>query len=338
MMVPDKFNMVDMGGIDLIMMQGEEVPGLYNRLVESIAQCSYQCLYNWLFDGVIIPPSYVKMEVGDNEEVVINEGVTVTSDDVIHIYSLGPSPVDPQIIPLLVEENGVYNVPSGKDGFNPVTVDVPSYTPVINPISITENGVYNAPEGVDGYAPVTVNVPSTIEHYIYNKIESKPIIDTGIPCNTSGLKVSLLVAFGGQNDRAVFGGAWATNGFFLSFLNSGLRFHSKGSSVDIPSSEVLGAFAGKNTIECTADSIVVNGNTYSISGASANTSNTLKIFTPDSSHTAETQAIYSMKIYQGDTLLRDFVPASNNGIACFLDNVSGDYFYNTGEANSLFYL
>ena len=162
-MVPDKFNMVDMGGIDLIIMQGEEVPGLYNRLVESIAQCRYQCLYNWLFDGVIIPPTYVELEVNENDEVVINEGVTVSEDDVIHIYSLEPGPVDPEIIPLLAEENGVYNAPAGKDGFNPVTVDVPSYTPVISPITITENGIYNPPSGVDGYSPVTVDVSSGSE-------------------------------------------------------------------------------------------------------------------------------------------------------------------------------
>lgn len=154
-MVPDKFNMVDMDGIDLIMMQGEEVPGLYLRLVESIAQCRYQCLYNWFFDGVVIPPTYVKMEVNEDDEVEINEGVTVSPDDVIHIYSIER---DPDIIPLLAEENGVYNVPSGVDGFNPVTVDVPSYTPVISPLTITENGTYTAPPGVDGYGPVVVNV------------------------------------------------------------------------------------------------------------------------------------------------------------------------------------
>ena len=159
-MVPDKFNMVDMGGIDLIMMQGEEVPGLYDRLVESIAQCRYQCLYNWFFDGVLIPPSYIEMEVNEDDEVAINEGITVSPDDVIHIYSLEPGPVDPEIIPLLAEENGVYNVPTGKDGFNPVTVDVPSYTPVISPLSITENGIYTAPSGTDGYSPVSVSVLS----------------------------------------------------------------------------------------------------------------------------------------------------------------------------------
>ena len=157
-MVPDKFNMVDMGGIDLILMQGEEVSGLYNRLFESIAQCRYQCLYNWLFDGIIIPPSYVTMEVGLDEEVRINEGVVVTSDDVIHIYSVEPSPPDPEIIPLLAEENGVYNVPTGKDGFNPVTVDVPSYTPVIESFTAESNGTYTPSAGVDGFAPVIVDV------------------------------------------------------------------------------------------------------------------------------------------------------------------------------------
>lgn len=158
-MVPDKFNMVDMGGIDLILMQGEEVSGLYNRLVESIAQCRYQCLYNWLFDGVIIPPTYVEMEVGLDEEVRINEGVVVTSDDVIHIYSIEPPAPEPEIIPLLAEENGTYDVPTGVDGFNPVTVDVPSYTPVVQSLNVTENGTYSAPSGVDGYTPVIVNVP-----------------------------------------------------------------------------------------------------------------------------------------------------------------------------------
>lgn len=123
-MVPDKFNMVDMGGIDLIMMQGEEVPGLYDTLVESITQCRYQCLYNWFFDGIVIPPTYVEMEVNEEDEVAINEGVTVSPDDVIHIHSLEPGPVDPKIIPLLAEENGVYNVPAGIDGYSPVTVNV----------------------------------------------------------------------------------------------------------------------------------------------------------------------------------------------------------------------
>ena len=34
--------------------------------------------------------------------------------------------------------------------------------PVIRSLSITSNGTYNAPTGVDGYNPITVNVPQTI--------------------------------------------------------------------------------------------------------------------------------------------------------------------------------
>lgn len=151
-MVPDKFDMVDMGGIDLIESQGVAVEGLYQRLVESITLCRYQCLYNWKFNGILIPPSYVEMVVRDGS-VWINEGVNVDENDVIHIYSLVP-----EIIPLLAEENGVYNAPTGASGFNPVTVEVPSYTPVINPITITENGTYNVPSGVDGFNPVSVQV------------------------------------------------------------------------------------------------------------------------------------------------------------------------------------
>ena len=176
-MVPDKFDMVDMGGIDLIMMQGEEVPGLYNRLVESITQCRYQCLYNWLFDGVIIPPTYVEMEVNENDEVAINEGVVVTSDDVIRIYSIEPPAPEPEIVPLVAEENGVYNAPAGVDGFNPVTVDVPSYTPVIQSLSVTENGTYNVPAGTDGFAPVVVNVSGGIQNIAFHY--GKLTINTG---------------------------------------------------------------------------------------------------------------------------------------------------------------
>lgn len=118
-MVPDKFDMVDMGGIDLIESQGVAVEGLYQRLVESITLCRYQCLYNWKFNGILIPPSYVEMELRDGS-IWINEGVNVDENDVVHIYSLSPSPV---IIPLSVTENGEYYAPVGVNGYNPVNVD-----------------------------------------------------------------------------------------------------------------------------------------------------------------------------------------------------------------------
>lgn len=224
-MVPDKFNMVDMSGIDLIMMQGEAVPGLYEKLLAAISNCRYQCLYNWLFDGVLIPPTYVQLDDIDGE-VFLNEGVSVTSDDVIHIYSVEPVPVVPEIIPLLVEENGVYNVPTGKDGFNPVTVDVPSYTPVISPISITENGTYTAPSGVDGYSPITVNVSGGISanicelfrHIMYSNSANDRVVrsDRYFQRNTSEPVLFLPSAHMANNSIAYSGYAG------ISFSSSGI--------------------------------------------------------------------------------------------------------------------
>lgn len=157
-MVPDKFDMVDMGGIDLIESQGVAVEGLYQRLVESITLCRYQCLYNWKFNGILIPPSYVEMEVRE-DNVWINEGVSVDENDVVHIYSIGPEPVIPEIVPLSVSENGEYYAPVGVDGYNPVNISVPG--PVLSPISITENGNYLPGQGVDGFSSVLVNVSSS---------------------------------------------------------------------------------------------------------------------------------------------------------------------------------
>lgn len=158
-MVPDKFNMVDMEGIDLIESQGVEVPGLYHKLVESIAQCRYQCLYNWKFDGILIPPTYVEMTATD-EEVTINGGVSVDVDDIVHIESLVIQPV---IEALSVSENGTYTPEDGVDGFAPVEVEI---NPVIESLEVSENGVYTAPDGVDGYSPVTVQIPVPKYEYV----------------------------------------------------------------------------------------------------------------------------------------------------------------------------
>ena len=159
-MVPDKFNMVNMGGIDVLESQGDAVQGLYSKLVESITLCRYQCLYNWLFNGILIPPTYVEMELKE-DGVWINEGVMVDEENVVHIASIEPDPPAPVIEPISITENGTYTAPEGVDGYDPVTVNVPIPTPVIEPISITQNGIYTPPSDIDGYGTITVDVPSS---------------------------------------------------------------------------------------------------------------------------------------------------------------------------------
>ena len=50
---------------------------------------------------------------------------------------------------------------------------------VINSLTITENGTYNAPSGVDGYNPVTVNVPteSTCDSMVVDGILDRSIVE-----------------------------------------------------------------------------------------------------------------------------------------------------------------
>lgn len=160
-MVPNKFSMVDLDGIDIVESQGVEIPGLYQKLVNAIAQCRYQVIYNWKFDSILIPPSYVEMEL-DGSEIKINENISVSNSDIVYIHSLEIH-ILPVINELSVTENGEYRVPEGVDGFNPITVDVPSVLPVIESKTITENGIYNAPAGIDGFNPVVVNVQG-VEH------------------------------------------------------------------------------------------------------------------------------------------------------------------------------
>ena len=61
--------------------------------------------------------------------------------------------------PLEVTENGTYNPSAGVDGFNKVTVAVPTPEIVLQNKEVTENGTYTADDGFDGLNKVTVAVP-----------------------------------------------------------------------------------------------------------------------------------------------------------------------------------
>lgn len=212
-MVPDKFNMVDMEGIDIITSQGEAVEGLYQKLVESIAQCRYQCLYNWKFDGILIPPTYVEMEIID-DVVWINEGVSVDEEDVIRIYSLEPPSPEPELIALSVQSNGDYLPPSGYDGFSSVSVSVPEAT--FETLSVTENGTYY-PSNADGFSSVNVDVQSAagdMEEWVF----------TGSDPTAGHIHGRIVTA-----NNVVFsssGASFGSNNSFLSQLpvNNGMTF------------------------------------------------------------------------------------------------------------------
>ena len=65
----------------------------------------------------------------------------------------------PVLEPLEVVENGTYTPGEGVDGFDSVTVDVPTGDVTLQEVTFTENGTYVPEDGVDGFNSVKVEVP-----------------------------------------------------------------------------------------------------------------------------------------------------------------------------------
>lgn len=149
--VPDKFNTVDMGGIDVVKAQGEKVDGLFLRLLNSIQDCRYSVLCNWFFAEIPVAPAYVEL-VFDGEQVSINDLITVTPDDIVHVSSLQST-----ILPLNVEENGRYVPPSGVDGYSPVIVNVGGDPPLPAEFQEVE---YIESTGIQYTTPMILTIPA----------------------------------------------------------------------------------------------------------------------------------------------------------------------------------
>ena len=86
---------------------------------------------------------------------MINDVISVESDDVVSIPGLTPSVI---LRELSVYENGEYVPESGVNGFSKVDVDVPG--PVLVQLTATENNTYIPGTGEDGFSQVVVNVPA----------------------------------------------------------------------------------------------------------------------------------------------------------------------------------
>lgn len=217
-MVPDKFNMVDMEGIDLIESQGVEVPGLYQKLVESIALCRYQCLYNWAFNGILIPPSYVEMEVREGS-VWINEGVSVDEENVVHIISIGPEPIPPVITELSVTENGIYIPPEGIDGYNPVTVTVETES-VLNYYNIENpSNLYL----VSGQGTLLKQIGTNT----YLKSNASPAYGM-VGQSTLGYKAVYLFSTEGRDNVDFTNGSGTIVGSYSTIIRDGITWHVRG--------------------------------------------------------------------------------------------------------------
>lgn len=360
-MVPDKFNMVDMEGIDIITSQGEVVEGLYQKLVESITQCRYQCLYNWKFDGILIPPTYVEMDIVD-DVVWINEGVSVDEEDVIRIYSLEPPVPEPRLLALAVSANGdylppadydgfssvnvsvpepvfdllratangTYQPPQGVDGYASVEVAVPTPEPVLTILSVTSNGTYTPQPGVDGYDEVIVNVPGGVSGVPFIESQGVAYFDTGVAGNTiykieyEFMPVSVLANY------QWYAGA-ATNNFTVGSMTPAAGPSSGFIRVgNIDFGVVTYNLGQVNKVVCDNGVITLNNTQIagSYTGPINTTTATLKLI---GGSTASHSRMFSCKLYdQSNSLIKNYIPfLDSDYVACLKDLVSDTLLYPT---------
>ena len=157
-------------------------------------------------------------------------------------------------------------------------------------------------------------------------------VDTGVsPTDALIVKTILRPIKVYMSEYAVFGSEWSLFGFFLMFYQNKIRFHSKGSSVDISS-----FFEDKeNTIVCAANSISVNGTNYNLSGTGANSHNSIFIFSvPNEGAFASKRgrfSLYSLEMSVSGEVIRKFVPCKNaSGEVGLYDTVEGQFYANAG--------
>lgn len=153
---PKIYNMVNLGGLDLALMNGSRVPGIYSKITAALTADKIEVFYHWYFASIMLPPSKVHIDTSVANQYIINEEILVKSDDTVGIIGFIRIPI---IEPLTALENKIYNIPSEIDGFGPVTVNVPIPVPTLVELNATENDTYLPAIGQDGFSKVVVNVP-----------------------------------------------------------------------------------------------------------------------------------------------------------------------------------
>ena len=146
--------------------------------------------------------------------------------------------------------------------------------------------------------------------------------------------------------QAILGSDWNTKGIFLLTQYNQFKYHCMQTTGQINGVTANGVFSDKTITEygnggdgiilqTNGDTLTVDGNVYKIP-ATNNTPDAkeIKIFDTDGTHTARTPGTYKLyycKIWDGDQLVRDFVPYNENGNIGLYDNVSEQFFANSGS-------
>lgn len=190
--------------------------------------------------------------------------------------------------------------------------------------------------GNGGNSYVLETIPERYKRVEYIEATGTQSINTGCsPTSNTKVVINLTPLASGMAENAVFGSTWAANGFFLMFYQNMLRWHSKGASVDVSTFNT----SGENEIICTPTKITVNGTEYGLSGSQTDSTDPITLFYAGG-YSAAKYGIYrlhSCKIYEGDSLIRNFIPVlDEKGVPCLYDKATKGYFYKQGNGEFAF--
>ena len=135
--------------------------------------------------------------------------------------------------------------------------------------------------------------------------------------------------------NAVLGSAWNTTGYFLYVWDgTTLGFQSGGTETAIS-----GYLSGEiNEVTAASSRVICNEQITDIAYNSAYTNaypiNIFRVGSGENSGFNAKMNLYALKMYDGDTLVRDFIPVLDlNGVACLYDKVNKQFYYNAGSGS-----
>lgn len=184
-------------------------------------------------------------------------------------------------------------------------------------------------------------IPSGGNRITYLAATGTQYIDTGfkpnqdtrvvVECEPDVTTSSQMAVFGARNSNS--GQATLAYGFNV-MTSTSCRSDYMGSNATISGSYPAGT---RISVDMNKNICTVNGQTGTVTSKTGQTPYPLFLFnvnnvgTPHSSYGFRGK-IFSCKVYDNGTLVRDFVPRlDSNGVPCLYDNVEKKYYYNAGS-------
>ena len=182
-----------------------------------------------------------------------------------------------------------------------------------------------------GRMPRKIVVPHALyaKELLYIESSGTQYINTGVvPTANTRFVVGFRMASPSTANEAVVSAVQ----FSFRYYGANSCFRSNSSNqVDFSTAIDASAY---HTAEKSATGCTIDG-TYSVTNTAGSTSYPLFAFAHNASGTASNFAkvkIYSLKIYENNVLVRDYIPVLDHaGVACLYDKVTKELYYNAGS-------